>query len=150
MKKVIILISLFFISLTAHTEDIIFSTLNGKEISYQKLVSKPKTVLFVWTTWCPSCKKEIKRLSKECFSVRGIDIKYINVGQSESKVKKFLKSNKIKDCISDNIILDKQSIIAQLYGITGIPSYVFIKNGKPIYKSYFFNEELAEMVFQSG
>ena len=150
MKKIIILISLFLISFTARTEAIDLSTLDGGKISYEKLISKPKTVLFVWTTWCPSCIKEIKKLSKKCLSIKGIDIKYLNVGQSVSKVRKFVVSNKIKDCISKKILLDTQSIIAQLYGISGIPTYIFLKDGKPIYKSYFFTEKLAEMVFENN
>lgn len=150
MKKLVVLISLFLISFTAHTEAIDLSTLNGEKITYEKLVSNAKTVLFVWTTWCPSCIKEIKRLSKECVSIKDIDMKYLNVGQSASKVKKFVVSNKIKDCISNKILLDTQSIIAQLYGISGVPTYIFLKDGKPIYKSYFFTEKLAEMVFQNN
>lgn len=150
MKKIIFLISLFVFLFTATAQEINLLTLDGEEISYTKLVSKPKTVLFIWTTWCPSCRKEMKRLSNECISIRGIEIKFLNAGQSNSKVKRFVKSNKINGCISDKIVLDTQNILARLYNVSAIPNYIFLQDGKFIYKSYFFTEKLAKMVFQNN
>ena len=148
MKKIICILALFCFILSRLAMSQTFQALDGNAVSYSDMTSCPKTILFNWATWCPYCLKELKKLSNECTSCSDVDIWYINVQESESTVKKFVDSRKIRSCVRQKIILDKEALIAQKFSLVALPTFVFLKYGQPVYKSYFLNEKLIKEVFK--
>ena len=126
-----------------------FVTLGGKPVSYQELVSSPNTVLFVWTTWCPSCRATIGDLTQKCVSFDNVKLLYINTAEKKSTVMRFLRPKKLKQCIKDNMILDSKGAIARQFSVFAIPTFIFLERGKFVYKSNFLNRDLLNKVFNS-
>ena len=54
----------------------------------------------------------------------------------------------LKESIRDNILLDREGITADAFGIIGVPTYVFLNKGKVVYKSHFINDGLLKEVFK--
>lgn len=146
----ITLLLIFFISVCffSFAAEELFWDLEGNPVKYSQLVSSPKTVIFTWAIWCPYCRKALESFSKQCTSFEGIDIIYLNIGDVESKIKRYASQRKIKDCVKKKIILDERSIFAEKFSLTGLPSYIFFKDGEFLAKSFYFNEELLNDIFE--
>jgi len=154
-KFLILLIVLFFFlpgvfcaSPVLPDDEKIFSTLEGDDLSYADLVSSPKTVLFIWTTWCPSCIKEFQHLSRKCSNFDQVEILYVNIGQRKSVARRFVKARNLKECIRERIVLDADSYLADEFSVYTIPAFIFLKDGKFAYRSNFLNQKLVERVFK--
>jgi thiol-disulfide isomerase/thioredoxin len=125
-------------------------TFTNKRIEYQDMASSLKTVLFMWTTWCPYCIKELKNiLSKDIFR-SGESLYLINVGERKSIVNKFLKSQKIPDHLKERIVLDVSGVVADKFSVTAIPVYIFLKNGKAVHRSFYLDQKLLDTVFKGS
>ena len=147
MKR-IILVLMFFCCLTpSFAAERMFPTLDKESVSYEKLISQKNTILFIWATWCPTCRRELEKLSRERIFFEGIDVWYINTGEAAPTIERYATAKKLSDGIRDRIILDTEGYIAQRFSVTAIPTYIFFKDGEPIFKSYFLNDEVLEKVF---
>jgi len=147
MKKLItILIALCLLS-PCFAAERTFYTLNNEAVSSEKLISYPNTILFVWATWCPSCYRELKLLSQKRIFFEDVVIWYINTGEEKSAVTRYADAKKLTSTVRDKIILDKYGYIAGKFSVFAIPTFIFFKDGQPIYKSYFLDKELLEKVF---
>jgi len=150
MKKLIIgLVILSCCLLRGFAQDEKFSNLSGEEIPYRQLVRAPKTIFLAWTVWCPYCRRELERIAQECSFFDDIEVYFINIAEKKSTVEKFADSRGLKDCIRQRIILDTNSVIASKFNVVGIPTYVFLKDGQLLQKSYFLDQEIVEEVFGS-
>ncbi len=105
-------------------------------------------ILFFWTTWCPFCRKELKLLenSRVELTKEGWAILPIDVGEGEGKVRSFLKANNI----GINVLMDKDTDVASVYDILGVPTFIFInKEGRIIFRdNYFPQARLKELIKQ--
>ena len=110
--------------------------------------SSPKAILFVWTTWCSYCREEIQRLTKKCTFLDDINFFYVNVGEKTSKVQAFSKKVGFLSCIKSKIILDEEGFFAKKFSVYALPTFVFLKNGKAVHKSYFMDDELLKSIFK--
>ena len=147
MKR-IILIFLFFCFLTpSFAAERIFPTLDRESMSYEKLISQKNTIFFIWVTWCPSCRRELEKLSRERIFFEGIDVWYVDTGEKASVVTRYANAKKLSDSIRERIILDKESYIVQKFSVTAVPTYIFFKDGQLVLKSYFLNDAVIEKVF---
>ena len=120
----VLLVSLFLsFSKEARAADIILHDLNAKAVNISSYIGKP-TILLFWTTWCPYCRKEIKALNQIYPQIKkeGINIFAINIGESDYTVKKFFISN----ALGFSVLLDKDAVAADKYGVVGVPTYVFM------------------------
>ena len=63
MKKTILFFSFLFLT-SASFARVPLVNFDGQQVSYDELIAKPKTVIFLWTTWCPYCREEIAYLNK--------------------------------------------------------------------------------------
>jgi len=147
MKRIILALMFFCFLTPSFAAEPIFPTLDKQSISYEKLISQKNTILFIWATWCPSCRRELEKLSRERIFAEGIDVWYIDTGEKTSAVTRYANAKKLSDNIRDRIILDKEGYIAQRFLVTAIPTYIFFKDGEPVFKSYFYNHEVLEKVF---
>ena len=106
--------------------------LEGKEISFESVLSSHKAVLInFWATWCPPCREEIPDLIKlqEQYKDKSFTVLGIDVGESAKKVS--LVAQKIG--INYPVLLDGEQQVSEAYGIVGIPtSYLVSSDGKVI------------------
>jgi len=149
MKKIVLILifSLFIISFNG--ADYKFFKLNNESIAYQELVSNSKnTVLFLWTSWCYFCIRELKKINKDPLADEEIKFYYVNLGEQKKTVEDIANTMGLKDYIKENIILDKEAALADKFSIIGIPAYIFLKNGELTYKSFFINKDLVKKIFE--
>jgi len=125
-----------------------FPRLNNDNISYDDLIaSSSHTVIFLWTSYCPYCREELKRLNRYKPSAKAV-FYYVNIGDSKRVVERVSDMFGLKESIRDNILLDREGITADAFGIIGVPAYVFLNKGKMVYKSHFVNDRLLKEVFK--
>ncbi len=150
MKKILLIIISISFCFFSFADEELFWGLDGDPVRYSQLVSSPKTVIFTWAIWCPYCRRALEGFSRNCKSFEGIDVIYLNLGDSEAKIKKYTRQRKIKDCIKKKIILDEQSLMARKFSLMGLPSYIFFKDGKFLAKSFYLDDELIKNIFEDG
>ena len=150
MNKIIVtlllLASVFSCSAPASAQA--FYNLEGKPFSYQELVSEPITILFLWATWCPSCRREVEHLTKSNMRLDRVNNVYVNVGEKKSKVKQYVDSRELPPTITGKIILDEKAVLAEKFSVFAIPTFIFLKDGEPTHKSHFLDKELLDSIFK--
>ena len=144
---VFLLITTLFSSFLFCDSPDILTSLDGKGYTYDEIVNSPKVVLMLWASWCYACKLKLKEFNQTPLNHSDADIFFINLGEKASTVEAFFDRYNLSSFIEKNILLDQYSIIEDKIWIIGIPTFVFFKDGKMIYRSYELNEELIEEVF---
>ncbi|MCK9614963.1 MAG: thioredoxin fold domain-containing protein [Candidatus Omnitrophica bacterium] len=148
MKKIIALF-IFFSSMTgAVALDEAFGTLSGARISYEQNIAQGDTMLFIWTSRCPYCISELREMNKNEDLCKYFKCFFVNVGEGESSVKEVVNSLKLKSHISQNIIMDKSASLAGKFSIVGVPTFIFMRDGKVLNRSYHFDETAVKQIFK--
>jgi len=148
MKKFVLVLMFFCFLAPSFAAQITFSTLDNEKATYQELISKENTVLFIWATWCPSCRRELEKLSRDRIFFEDINVWYVNTGEKKSVVERYVTTKDLNNIIRDRIILDQEGYIAGKFSVNTIPTYIFFKNGEPVSKSYYLDDEILEKVFK--
>lgn len=109
--------------------------LQGKLVRLDETLKANKAVLInFWATWCPPCREEIPdliELQKE-YGGRGFTILGVDVDESKKKVASFVQ----KTGINYPILLDDGSVVAERYGVVGIPTSVLILSDGTVVNQY--------------
>jgi len=82
---------------------------DGSSASLQRFAGKP-TVVNLWATWCPPCRREMPVLEKAQADHPDLNIVFVNQGESAGTVQGFLQAMGLD---LDNVMLDPK-------GATGI------------------------------
>ncbi len=71
--------------------------LNDKAVFLSEYKGKKTVLALFWTTWCPYCREELKKLNQEYAGLAkdSIELLAINVGEPKSKVDNFIKSRNL-------------------------------------------------------
>ena len=92
-------------------------SISNKEYRLSSYKGKQPVLLFFWTTWCPFCQAEIKKISGKTQELAGAGIEMItiNIGEPKDRVMRFLIDHKI------NLIalLDEDTAVSNSYGVLG-------------------------------
>jgi len=147
MKKIIITLALILVCSSSSANENVFTTLDGQTINYEKLLSSSKTVFFFWTTWCPTCVREMQYINSVYTDFSKVNIIYINGGQNSNQVRRFVESKSINQDIQKKIILDGNLLLAKKFSVFAIPTFIFFKNGEVIYRSHYLNQDLLAEIF---
>jgi len=149
-KNIILPAILIFLALSftkiGFAQDIILNDLNNNPVNISSFKGKP-VILFFWTTWCPYCRKEIKELNKiyDQAKSEGINIIGVNIGESNYKVERFFKNYALKL----KILLDKEGLLADNYGVIGVPTYIFLdKGGKVVSTEHTLPAYYKDLLFK--
>lgn len=118
--------------------------IKSQRVSLSDFKDKP-LILFFWTTWCPYCRKELKKFSDtyEKLAKAGIGLLAINIGESSVKVDNFTKNFSLLF----PVLLDTDASVASIYKILGVPTYVLIdKKGRIVSRRHYFSEEMHKEI----
>ncbi|MDP2830702.1 MAG: TlpA disulfide reductase family protein [Candidatus Omnitrophota bacterium] len=146
LAPAILIFLVLIFSKEAFAGDIILNDLNGKAVNLSGFKGKP-VILFFWTTWCRSCRNEIKTLNQMYPQMKkeGITVFAANIGESGNKVQGFFKDY----VLSFNVLLDKEGKLANQYDVIGVPTYIFLdKTGQVILQAHSLPENYQSLLFK--
>lgn len=141
MKKMLtnilffVLLSTSIFSQSKKYLDFVLPNLDSKNVKLSDFVGEKVVLLNFWTTWCPYCVREIPELKKYYseYKDKGLEIVAVNIQESYKQVKNFVS----KKGIEYVILLDKDGVVANQYGVRGIPTNILInKDGEIIFAGY--------------
>ena len=89
-------------------------------------------IINLWASWCGPCRREMPSLvqfaQQQSLKEKGIDIRLVNVGESNITVEHFLKQ--MEPNIPDNLILlDPNQSLMQHFNAPGLPVTLAFNNG---------------------
>lgn len=98
----------------------VLADLTGTAVLLPEAFRGKVVVVHFWASWCPPCLKEIDALEALFgqYRERGLVPVSVNVGEAKARVVEALASRKV----TYPILLDANSAVARLYGVTGIPT----------------------------
>lgn len=103
--------------------------LEGEEIDNSHYEGK-YTLYSFFATWCHYCRDEHKELDHIRKEVKDMDIVLVDVGEDLDVVKQYIDENNI----DADVLLDKDSKLAQTIGVPGFPTSILVnKDGKVIF-----------------
>ena len=103
--------------------------IKGKLRNSNEWIGKQPTVVNVWGTWCPPCRREIPDLVKlySEYNYKGIEMLGLAVLDTPQKVEKFAATNKMKWLM----MIGERSHLLTLGVTTGVPTTIFYnRDGK--------------------
>ncbi len=123
-----------------------YSTLSKEDVSREDIESADKAILLFWTTWCPYCRTAVKEFSQMCEDLQGqgFQLYMVNMGEKPIVVRKFLQDKGVK-C---QVVLDEETVFGSQYRILGIPTYIFIQEGKVLGRTGYINKEILEKIYE--
>jgi len=95
---------------------------DGSKVSLAGLAGKPLVINF-WATYCPPCKAEMPLLQKRAGQQSGVQLVYVNEGNSRQAARDFLDSLGIHQ----PALLDSDLGVGHAYGAIALPTTVFVR-----------------------
>jgi peroxiredoxin len=113
--------------------DFELETLDGTMIKLSELKGKNVIINF-WATWCDFCVAEMPDLQKlqDTYKDDDLLILAVNVGDAKEDVEKFIEENNL----TLTVLLDKDSEIANNYGLRSFPSSLAVNKDGEIVTGY--------------
>lgn len=97
------------------------TTLNEQSISLKEYEGRP-TVVNLWATWCPPCRREMPVFEQAQAEFPNVAIVLINQGESLQEIQDFLESEGLS--LAD-VLLDPFSSAMQEIGARALPTTLF-------------------------
>jgi cytochrome oxidase Cu insertion factor (SCO1/SenC/PrrC family) len=95
---------------------------DGSKVSLASLAGKPLVINF-WATYCPPCRAEMPLLQNRAGPQSGVQLVYVNEGNSRQAVRDFLDSLGIHQAA----LLDSDLSVGRAYGAIALPTTVFVR-----------------------
>lgn len=104
--------------------DFTLPNLTGEEVSLANHRGKDVVVLDFWASWCPPCREGLPVLDRVAkrYADKPVAVYAVNIRESPNLVAEFAKAQGL----TLPILLDDTGVIADDYGVTGIPQTVVI------------------------
>lgn len=118
---------------TEDAPDFTLNDTNNNPVNLKTYQGKIVLLCF-WTTWCPSCRKEMPSLIElyDTFKNESLVVLGINVGQPNEIVKKYVEAKKI----TFPVLCDIEGSVEQQYKVGPHPTHFLIdKQGKMMGKA---------------
>ncbi|WP_169713689.1 TlpA family protein disulfide reductase [Paludifilum halophilum] len=111
--------------------DFTLKTLDGKTVTLSDNDGKP-SIINVWASWCPPCKKEMPLLQK-AYKKYGDQVNFhmvnLTIQDNKEKMESYLEEKEF----TFPVLLDETGEIVESYGVVGIPqTYAVDEKGKVI------------------
>lgn len=105
-----------------HAADFVLTLEDGSQLRLSDLQGRPVMLNF-WATWCPPCRQEMPDIIK-AYETADNDLVVLSINERENidAVKPFAEAFGI----SMPVALDEDGRLADIYGVRGMPTSVFI------------------------
>ena len=108
-------------------------------------------VLYFWATWCPACRKEVKKIIKLYQRFHPGEMKFVSVSLDTDlkKLEKFVKDHQVPY----PVLFDGkgwENAIAESYGIVSTPTFVLINPKGEIVSSGSWSSDLTKLLQKSS
>jgi thiol-disulfide isomerase/thioredoxin len=97
------------------------SSLEGRSVSLAGFAGKP-TVVNLWATWCPPCRREMPVLQQAQAANPDVNIVFVNQGEAALTIATFLERQGLE---LRNVLVDPQSSAGATLGHRGLPTTLF-------------------------
>lgn len=97
------------------------ATLDGQQIQLSTLAGRP-SVVNLWATWCPPCRREMPVLAQAQQSNAGVNFVFVNQGEGGDAIQKYLQKESLQ---LQNVVVDPFSSVSQAAGARGLPTTLF-------------------------
>jgi len=124
--------------------DFALEDLEGKTVRLSDYKGK-NVILFFWSTWCPYCVREMRKLKNDYKKIisDNFELLAVNAGEKLSTVARFLKNNPV----DFQVLLDSDMMVSFDYGVMGLPTFLIInKEGNIVFVDYRFPAEYKDYV----
>ncbi|VAW77324.1 Thioredoxin family protein [hydrothermal vent metagenome] len=93
-------------------------------------------MLNFWATWCPPCRREIPSMESIYQDLGKDGFVVLAINEFEEPDHVFAYTGQLSVDPTFPILFDRDSTVAQLYGVKGLPTTVLIdKQGKVVYRA---------------
>lgn len=99
------------------------ATLAGPPLALAETGGRP-TVINVWATWCPPCRREMPLLAKAAEANPTVRFVFANQAEDPATIRTYLARQGLK---LPNVALDASQAIPRHYGTLGIPITLFVR-----------------------
>jgi len=125
--------------------DFAIELLDGGKLELAAHKDKDVVILDFWATWCGPCTQALPIISGVAaeYKDKGVVFYAVNQQEDDADVKKFLETEKL----TFPVAMDRESKVAALYKVEGIPQTVIIgKDGKIVSVHVGFDPELKAVL----
>jgi len=95
---------------------------NAVEIDLRNVAEGSGTIVNIWATWCPPCRREMPVLEKAQNEHAGLRFVFVNQGEGEGRVRTFLQGEGLS---LDHVYLDPHGRLSAAMGAHGLPTTLF-------------------------
>lgn len=99
------------------------ATLAGPPLALAETQGRP-TVINVWATWCPPCRREMPLLAKAAKAHPEVRFVFANQAEDPEAIRAYLARQRLE---LPNVALDSGQAIPRHYGTLGIPITLFVR-----------------------
>ena len=99
------------------------ATLAGPPLALAETQGRP-TVINVWATWCPPCRREMPLLAKAARAHPSVRFVFANQAEDSATIQTYLARQGLE---LPNVALDVSQAIPRHYGTLGIPITLFVR-----------------------
>lgn len=99
----------------------VFHSLSGAETTIGG--SGRPTVLNLWATWCPPCRRELPMMAELAASTADVDFVFANQGEPAAKIADYLRSANLN---LPQAVLDPQLLLSRHYSAVGLPATLLL------------------------
>ena len=97
--------------------------LDGTPVALSALSEDRLTLVNLWASWCPPCRREMPVLEQGQSDYPGVRFVYANQGESAEIIRGYLLEEGLR---LDNVVSDPHSDLARALGGSGLPTTVLI------------------------
>ena len=98
------------------------SRLEGGAVNLAAVDGRP-TVVNLWATWCPPCRREMPALAQAQDAHPEVRFLFVNQGEGQATVAGWLEEAGLG---IDNVLLDRAMAVPRHYGTVGLPVTLFL------------------------
>jgi thiol-disulfide isomerase/thioredoxin len=91
--------------------------LDGKEVALAG--SGVPTIVNVWATWCPPCRRELPLLTQAAAENRDVRILLVNQREAQATVRDYLRGEELGE---DGVLLDHNGLVSAFLDVAGLPT----------------------------
>jgi thiol-disulfide isomerase/thioredoxin len=124
--------------------DLVLEQLNGQKIKIKQISQDKITVVNLWATWCPPCRREMPVFAEA--QQLNPDVRFImlNQGESSNTVKQFIQ--RIKQQFG-YVMLDKNGDMATIMNAHGLPMTLYYDQNGNLVNSHFGEVSAATLQY---